>query len=299
MRKLCAGWIIAIGMLCTVSFSFAQNVEPGRQSGAAGQKQGDPAGQGDTVRGQVPGQTAQGQAAQGQLTQGQTTQGQAIQGQTGQQTIQQGQIRQGQVGQPQTLQPSQQGQFTQQRQGQGQGQGRESLSDQEIANCVHGEASNEIEIAKLAQQKAQSEEVRQFAEQMVKDHTPGMQEMQRLAGNLASHTQPKRESDGGLDWVAVKNQIGQQCLNSVKQELSQKSSAEFDQCFMGQQIAAHMKVVDELKVLRNYASQDLQQKLDKELQTAQQHLQHAKQIEKRLKESPSERVSRKSDGSNK
>jgi hypothetical protein len=62
---------------------------------------------------------------------------------------------------------------------------------------------------------------------------------------------------------------------------------------MGQQIAAHMKVVDELKVLRNYASQDLQQSLDKELQTAQHHLQMAKQIEKQLKGSPSERVSRR------
>src|SRR5438270_11847013 len=134
MRKLCAGWIVAVGVLCSVA--LAQTVEPGRQSGAAGRKQGDPAGQGDTVRGQVPGQTPQGQAAQGQLTPGQTTQGQA-----GQQTIQQGQVRQqGQVGQPQTLQQGQQR----------QGQGRESLSDQEIANCVHGEASNEIEIAKLA-----------------------------------------------------------------------------------------------------------------------------------------------------
>jgi len=284
MRKLCAGWIIGVAVLCSVS--WAQNVEPGRQSGAAGQKQGDPAGQGDTVRGQVPGQTPQGQAAQGQ----------AAQGQAGQQTIQQGQVRQpGQVGQPQTLQ---QGQFTQQGQ-QRQGQGRESLSDQEIANCVHGEASNEIEIAKLAQQKAQSEEVRQFAEQMVKEHTPGAQEMQRLAGNLASHTQPQRTSDGGLDWIAVKNQIGQQCLNTVKQELSQKSGAEFDQCFMGQQIGAHLKVVDELKVLRNYPSQELQQKLDKELQTAQHHLQMAKQIEQKLKGSPSERVSRRPEGSNK
>ena len=75
MRKMCAGWMIAVGVLCSVS--LAQNIEPGRQSGAAGQKQGDPAGQGDTVRGQVPGQTPQGQAAQGQLTPGQTTQGQA------------------------------------------------------------------------------------------------------------------------------------------------------------------------------------------------------------------------------
>jgi len=280
---------VAVGVLCSVS--LGQNVEPGRQSGAAGQKQGDPAGQGDTVRGQVPGQTPQGQAAQAQVTPGQA----------GQQTIQQGsQIRQqGQVGQPQTIQ---QGQFTQQgQQRQGQ-QGQSSRSDQEIATCVYGEASNEIEIAKLAQQKAQNEEVRDFAAQMVKEHTPGAQEMQQLAGNLASsaHQQPgQRSGEGGLDWINVKKQIGQQCLASVKQELSQKSGAEFDQCFMGQQISAHMKVVDELKVLRNYASSDLQQKLDKELQMAQHHLQHAKQIEQKLKGSPSERVSRKPEGSNK
>jgi len=264
-------------MVCSVA--LAQNVEPGRQAGSAGQKQGEPAGQGDTVRGQVPGQAAPGQAAQTQ---------------PGQQTIQQGQ-----VGQPQTLQ---QGQFTQQGQ-QRQGQGRESRSDQEIATCVYGEASNEIEIAKLAEQRAHNQEVRQFAQQMVKDHSPGAQEMQRLAGNLAAESGQQhaanRGGEGGLDWINVKKQIGQQCLASVKQELSQKHGAEFDECFMGLQIGAHMKVVDELKVLRNYASQDLQQKLDKELQTAQHHLQMAKDIERKLKERPSERVSRKTDGSNK
>src|SRR5436305_11449715 len=88
MRKL-FGCLLALGFMCSVT--LAQNVEPGRQSGAAGQKQGEPAGQGDTVRGQVPGQTQQGQAAQG-LNQGQQgfQQGQAGQ-QGGQQFGQQGQ----------------------------------------------------------------------------------------------------------------------------------------------------------------------------------------------------------------
>jgi len=264
MRKLCAGWMIAVSLSCGVT--LAQNTQQPAQPGSTGQ-----------VR---PGQAAPGQ-----------------------QTIQPGQVRQQtQPGQPQSVQPGQALQSSQQltqRQGQQGQQGQGSRSDQEIAACVYGEASNEIEIAKLAQQKAQSDEVRQFAEQMVKEHSPGAQEMQQLAGNLASHNTPQRESDGGLDWVAVKNQIGKQCLASVKQELSQKPSAEFDHCFMGQQIVAHMKVIDELKVLRNFASQDLQQKLDKELQTAQQHLEHAKQIEKKLKDRPSERVSRRPDGSNK
>jgi predicted outer membrane protein len=248
MRKLCAGWIVAMGVLSSVA--LAQN-QPAAQPGQQAQ----------------PGQP--------------------------------GQVRQpGQAGQSQTLQ---QGQFTQPGQQRAGQQGQSSRSDQEIAECVYLEASNEIEIAKLAEQKAQNEEVREFARQMVKEHSPGAQDMQHLAGNLAS-SQPQggqRGEQGGLDWINVKKQIGQQCLTSVKQELSQKQGSEFDQCFMGQQIGAHMKVVDELKVLRNYASHDLQQKLDKELQTAQHHLQMAKQIEQKLKGSPSERVSRKSDGSNK
>ena len=62
---------------------------------------------------------------------------------------------------------------------------------------------------------------------------------------------------------------------------------------MGQQIGEHIAVIDKLKVLRNYASSDLRQKLDKELETAEGHLQTAQQIEKKLKGESSERLSRR------
>jgi len=210
----------------------------------------------------------------------------------------------GQPAQPGTIQPVQPGRVTTQpgtlTPGQPAQGGQHASADQQIAACVYGECHNEIEIAKLAESKAQSEEVRDFAQKMVSDHTPGCQEMQRLAGQLVSDThgeqahQPQRGAAGGqLDWVSIHKEVGQQCLKSVKQELSSKQGIEFDKCFMGQQIGAHMKVVDSLTVLRNHASSDLQQKLDQELQTAKQHLQLAKQIEQKLKETPSERVSRR------
>jgi predicted outer membrane protein len=218
--------------------------------------------------------------------------------QPGQQTLQPGQARPGQAGQ--ALQQTQPGQQFAQRQG---GQpGQTASSDQQIAACVFCACRSEIEIAKLAEQKSQTPEIRDFAQKMVKEHTPGCQEMQRLAGPLASDNlqQPGGDSagrglGGQLDWVSIHKQIGQQCLASVKQELSQKSSADFDECFIGQQIGAHLMVIDELKVLRNYASQELQPTLDKELQTAQQHLQLAKQIALKIKDRPSERVSRRPD----
>lgn len=209
-----------------------------------------------------------GQNQPGQIRAGQ--QGQVVQpGQPGQnQFNQQGQAAQpGQPGQP--VGPA--GQFAQRPQ---TGQpGQAGSADQEIAALLHGACRNEIEIAKLGQEKAQSQDVKQFAEKMVRDHSPGSEELQKLAGSLASSSQhhqggetPARQGQGGrLDWLSIHQQIADQCLNTVKQELSKKSSHDFDECFMGQQIGAHIAVIDKLKVLRNYASSDLQQKLDKEL----------------------------------
>jgi putative membrane protein len=252
--------------------------------------------------GQENAATQQNQQPQaGQIRAGQ--QGQAAQ--PGQNQFNQ----QGQVVQPrQPVQPGQPvgpgGQFAQRPQ---TGQpGQAGSSDQEIAALIHGACRNEIEIAKLGEQKAQSQDVKQFAEKMVRDHSPGCEEMQRLAGSLANSTQQRggeaagREGQGGrLDWLSIHQQIADQCLTTVKNELSKKSTQDFDECFMGQQIGAHIAVVDKLKVLRNYASNDLRQKLDKELQTAESHLQMAQQIEHKLKGESSERLSRRQSDSNK
>jgi len=292
MRKLFAGLMVAIGLFCGVT--WAQNAQtPATQPGAAGQKQGEPAGQGQSgllQQGQAaPGRAAQPAAVQPGVAQPATTQPGAIQPRPA--------IAPGQTLVPgQAVVSGQAGQTGQAHQG--------GSADQEIAACVYGECHNEIEIAKLAESKTQSEEVRDFAQRMVRDHSPGCQEMQRLAGSLAADAhhggsnanQSRGASGGHLDWMSVKKEIGQQCLKSVKEELSSKQGTDFDKCFMGQQIGAHMKVVDELTVLRNHASSELKQKLDKELETAKQHLQLAKQIEQKLKDHPSERVSRRPEG---
>lgn len=54
-------------------------------------------------------------------------------------------------------------------------------ADQQIAALLFGCARNEVEISKPAQEKAASEEVRNFAAMMVKDHTPGMEKLQQVA----------------------------------------------------------------------------------------------------------------------
>jgi predicted outer membrane protein len=186
-----------------------------------------------------------------------------------------------------------------------------SSADQQIAALIYGACHNEVEIAKFAQSKLQLAEARAFAEKMVSDHTPDCESYQRWAGKLGAETALRPEGDaaaaapgaegiatgqrpgGNLDWTKIHEQFAQLCLASAKQELGRKQGAEFDKCFIGLQLGGHIKMQDELKVLRNHASPELKQQIDKTLQVVQGHLQESRQLMEQLKDSPSERVSRR------
>jgi len=89
---------------------------------------------------------------------------------------------------------------------------------------------------------------------------------------------------GGIadQMVRINQEIHDKCLASVQRELSEKEGKEFDQCFMFMQVGAHMKMVDALSVLKNHTSGELQQTLEQGLQSTQQHLEHAKQLAKKI-----------------
>jgi predicted outer membrane protein len=99
---------------------------------------------------------------------------------------------------------------------------------------------------------------------------------------------------GTLDWVSIHKQIADQCLASTKAEFQKKNGAEFDRCYVGQQIMAHAVKLDELKVLRNYAGPELRKDIDEATEIATRHLAEAKKLaESMMKADATERVSRK------
>jgi predicted outer membrane protein len=100
--------------------------------------------------------------------------------------------------------------------------------------------------------------------------------------NMRDHDTMMHGTKDTLDLVSLKRELGRKCLESAKKELMSKTGAEFDRCYMGQQIGAHMMVADELEVFRNYASEKFRQGLTDALPTVQEHLQHAKSIAEKL-----------------
>jgi len=189
-------------------------------------------------------------------------------------------------------------------------QGGLNSADSQLAGCLIVDNQGEIALGKLAEQKAKDKDVKDFGEKMVYDHTQFMQQLQRFAGtqgqngNLGANAQsasaavqqqgagnPDRALPGaviqpmggqGLNFVALKQEIGQKCLQMTQGDLEKKNASQFDKCYIGQQIGAHVEVLATLEVFRSQASPELASVLDKGIETTKSHLEHAKKIAEAL-----------------
>ncbi|HVW36901.1 MAG TPA: DUF4142 domain-containing protein [Pirellulales bacterium] len=189
-------------------------------------------------------------------------------------------------------------------------QGMTSMTDRQIVEWLEVDNQNEIALAEIAEERASDSDVKKFAREMVDEHTQFLQKLNRTIGNSRigqpqqqtgqqqsgqqqlgqqrrqTAQQPQqagqfaqgRSQQQGLDLVALKHQLGEQCRQSASRELQQKSGAEFDKCYIGMQIGMHMQMLDTLKVFSRYASPELDQLIEKGEQTTQSHLDHAKKI---------------------
>jgi predicted outer membrane protein len=181
-------------------------------------------------------------------------------------------------------------------------------ADSQLASCLIVDNQGEIALGKLAQQKSKDNDVKQFAEKMVQDHTQFMKQLEQFAGaqdgnanmNATGPLQGAGSTDravpgammqpmGGqaLNFVALKQEIGKKCLEMTEREMQQKEGSQFDKCYIGQQIGAHMQVLATLEVVRNQASPELASVLDKGIETTKTHLEHAQKLAKSLESTAS------------
>lgn len=82
--------------------------------------------------------------------------------------------------------------------------------------------------------------------------------------------------------LSIKEEIADECLATARRELDQKDGEEFDHCYVGMQIALHMYMVDAMKVLERHASPELKSVISEGRETAEKHLEEAKEIIKNL-----------------
>jgi len=193
---------------------------------------------------------------------------------------------------------------------------QEANSDAILITCLLVDNENEIALSRIALQRAQNPEIKQFAQKMIDDHGGIVQKLQKVAGGVArvgsagaesvrdpatgAAREPKGEHPAGdrdaqpkdasgiraagasFDHERLTRDLGRKCLESATALLTEKQGADFDRCYMGMQLGAHIKAVDTIEVFRNYASPGLRPTLDEGLQTVQMHLEHVKSLVKQI-----------------
>jgi predicted outer membrane protein len=82
--------------------------------------------------------------------------------------------------------------------------------------------------------------------------------------------------------MKIDRQINERCLQMAKDELQQKSGAEFDKCYVGNAIGMHAHALAALEVIGKQTQGTLAQVAQQAQPTVQQHFDQAKQLMKQL-----------------
>jgi len=180
---------------------------------------------------------------------------------------------------------------------------RPGEADALLAGWLLMASNHEVALAGLAQQKAESADVKQFAQMMVGDHGRMAQQLKPFADGVmrdrgagaagraneregAGRQQPPADASGtrqavpmpGLDHQALLRDLGKKCLDAETNLLNEKTGAEFDRCYLRMQVVAHAKAAAMTEVFAGYASEQLRPILDEGHKTLRAHLEQSKAL---------------------
>lgn len=122
-------------------------------------------------------------------------------------------------------------------------------------------------------QRADSEQRSATGQTEVAGKAPGRQHESH------SYSQAGRMADPMLP---IFQEAEQKCIELTQQELQRHQGAEFDKCYMGQQIVAHVSTLAKLQAFQGHASETLQPVIAEATQATEKHLEHARAIIKEL-----------------
>jgi putative membrane protein len=146
-------------------------------------------------------------------------------------------------------------------------------SDPQIAQIVQTANQIDIDQAKLALQKTKNPQVKEFANQMISDHTS----LEKSVNDLAKKLNVTPEDS------PTSKQLKQQAVEE-KTKLKSLSGKAFDQEYVSHEVAFHQAVIDSASkvLIPNAKNPELKSALEGAAPLLQGHLQHAQQLQQSL-----------------
>jgi putative membrane protein len=142
--------------------------------------------------------------------------------------------------------------------------GKLSKQDEHFAKEAAQGGMAEVQLGQLAKQKAQSDEVKQFGERMVQDHSKANAQLEKIAKQ---------------DNIELPTTLGHDAQKEMDR-LQKLSGAEFDQQYMKHMVSDHKKDIKAFeKEAKSGKNQDLKTFASETLPTLKEHLQLAQQTD--------------------
>ena len=148
-----------------------------------------------------------------------------------------------------------------------------AVTDPQIAAIVVAANTVDIEAGKLAQSRAKDKRVKEFANNMVRDHTAVNQAAVALVTKLGV-TPEENDTSRGLIASGVK----------ARQDLSKLKGKAFDKAYIDNEVAYHRLVLNAVDntLIPDAQNADLKATLVKYRPAFAQHLQHAEELQAAL-----------------
>jgi len=126
----------------------------------------------------------------------------------------------------------------------------------------------EIQLAKLASERATHPQVKQFAQMMIKDHTAAGNELKQAASAANVQINPPAELDNDH--------------KDAQEDLAKLSGRDFDRKYIDTMVDEHQEAVNELEKKADADNMQVREWASKTLPKVRQHLDQAKQIQQSL-----------------
>jgi putative membrane protein len=166
-------------------------------------------------------------------------------------------------GQEGTMQQGQEGTMNQSQNSAKQSAGMSMTADQRFVRDAAEGGMAEVELGKLAAEKGSSQDVKNFGQRMVDDHSKANDQLKQIASNEGMTLPAKLDAKD----------------RALKMRLSKLSGENFDRVYMENMVRDHKKdVADFQKESTNGSDTAVKQFASETLPTLQQHLQQAESI---------------------
>lgn len=196
---------------------------------------------------------------------------------------------------------------------------------QHAAACLLIGNQQEIALSEVGIERSESDEVKEFAREMVKEHTKFLSKLRKFTPQQASFelnvkadeqatvtnttvkaagqkegSAPARGGEATVaktavaagpitdQLLAMKRDKAHECLKITKENLEEHQGDAFDKAFLGTQVSAHIDMLAELRALKLHVSGEFAELVAEGEKSTEQHLHHAKDLMEKLASAGSE-----------